>query len=195
MTQGLVDLSAWLRANGLLVFGACAAAAAALLVVRAVPAGRLALDTAALRLPVFGRIGRLAGTAVFARAMGMLVASGVTLLESLDVSRGLLRNRRLAARVGAAGETVLHGGALAPALRARGEFMQMLPQMVAVGETTGSLADAFGEVARFHEMLLSIAVKRLGVVLEPAMIVFTGLVVGYVYVAFFLALFSMAGMS
>ena len=195
MTQGLVDLSAWLRANGLLVLAAAAAAAAAWAAVRAVPAGRLAQDSLALRVPVVGRIRRLAGTAVFARAMGMLVGSGVTLLDSLDVSRGLLRNRRLAARVGEASDAVLRGGALAPPLRAPGAFMPMLAQMVAVGETTGSLSDAFSEVARFHEEMLAVAVKRFGVLVEPAVIVFTGLVVGYVYVSFFLALFSMAGMS
>ncbi|MBQ3809934.1 MAG: type II secretion system F family protein, partial [Kiritimatiellae bacterium] len=120
---------------------------------------------------------------------------GVGLLEALDVSRGRLRNRRLARCVGDASEAVLRGGALAPPLKARGCFMPMLSQMVAVGETTGSLADAFSEAARFHELVLAVAIKRLGALVEPLMIVFTGLVVGVVYVSFFMALFSMAGMS
>lgn len=194
-TQSLVDLSAFLRAHGPALLAALGAAFAAFFALRAFPRGRLALDGLALRLPVVGRLHRLVGTAVFSRAMAMLVASGVTLLDSLDVSRGLLRNRRLAARVGAASEAVLRGGALAPPLKAGGEFSPMLAQMVAVGETTGALADAFAEVARFHETMLSITIKRFGVTIEPAMICFTGLVVGYVYVSFFTALFSMAGMS
>jgi type IV pilus assembly protein PilC len=195
LTQALVDLSAWLRANGAWLLGGLAAAVAAFLAVRLFPAGRLALDSLALRTPVAGRVRRLAGTAVFARAMGMLAGSGVGLLEALDVSRGLLRNRRLARCVGDASEAVLRGGALAPPLKARGCFMPMLSQMVAVGETTGSLADAFSEAARFHELVLAVAIKRLGALVEPLMIVFTGLVVGVVYVSFFMALFSMAGMS
>ena len=89
----------------------------------------------------------------------------------------------------------MRGGALAPALQARGDFTPMLSQMVAVGETTGSLAESFAEVARFHEMMLSAAIRRFGAVIEPLMIVVTGLIVGFVYVAFFMALFSMAGMS
>jgi type IV pilus assembly protein PilC len=87
------------------------------------------------------------------------------------------------------------GGELSPPLRAKGDFMPMLAQMVAVGEKTGSLAEAFAEVARFHETMLSVAIKRFSVTIEPAMIVITGLIVGYVYIAFFLALFSMAGVG
>ncbi len=194
-TQLLVDLSGWLRANGLAVLAGIAAAVLLFLAARLVPAGRLALDTVSLRLPVAGRIHRLAGTAVFSRAMGMLVESGVTLLDSLDVVRSLLSNSRLAGRVREAYGAVLRGGALAPALRARGDFMPMLSQMVAVGETTGSLGEAFAEVARFHEMMLSVAIKRFSVAIEPVLIVVTGGVVGYVYIAFFMALFSMAGVS
>ena len=65
-------------------------------------------------------------------------------------------------------------------------------RMAAVAETTGSLGEAFGEVARFHETLLAISVKRLSAVIEPVTILVTGAIVGFVYVSFFLALFSMA---
>jgi type IV pilus assembly protein PilC len=194
-TQILVDVADWLRANGLAVLVVIAIAVIAFFVARMVPAGRRALDTIALRLPVAGRIQRLAGTAVFSRAMGMLVESGVTLLDSLDVVRSLLANTRLAGRVREAYGTVLRGGQLAPALKARGDFMPMLSQMVAVGETTGSLGEAFAEVARFHEMMLAVAIKRFSVAIEPVLIVITGGIVGYVYIAFFMALFSMAGVS
>lgn len=194
-TQFLLDLSGWLRARGPWILLALAAIVLLRLLVRAFPAGRLALDTLALRTPVLGRLRRLAGTALFSRAMGMLVASGVTLLVSLDTARALLPNARLAARVREAADAVLRGGALAPALQSRGDFMPMLSRMVAVGETTGSLADAFTEVARFHETMLSVAIKRFGAAIEPLLILFTGAIVGYVYIAFFMALFSISGMT
>lgn len=194
-TQLLLDVSTWLRAHGLPILLILLAIPLLRLLVRAFPAGRLALDTLSLRIPVTGRLRRLAGTAVFSRAMSMLVASGVTLLVSLDTARALLTNTRLAARVQAAADTVLRGGPLAPALRSRHDFMPMLSQMVAVGETTGSLADAFSEVARFHELMLTVAIKRFGAALEPILILFTGALVGYVYLSFFMALFSLSGMS
>ena len=193
MTQMLVDAASWMRANGLAVLAVVAGLVAAFFAVRAFPPGRLALDTAALKLPVTGRIRRLSGTAVFARAMEMLVQSGVTLLSSLEVSRTLLGNRRLRGRIAGAYEAVLRGEPLAPSLKRAREFMPMLSQMVAVGETTGSLGDAFGEVAHFHEKMLAIAIRRFSAVIEPLMIVVVGGIVGFVYLAFFLALFSMAG--
>jgi type IV pilus assembly protein PilC len=71
--------------------------------------------------------------------------------------------------------------------------MPMLRRMAAVGEVSGSLPESFGETARFHEMLLAIAVKRFGVLIEPVMIAITGGIVGFVYIAFFMALFAIAG--
>ena len=194
-TQFLLDLSFWIRARGPILLSVLGGALALYLLLRLIPSGRLALDTLSLRLPVTGRLRRLAGTALFARAMGMLTGSGVTLLVSLDTARALLTNRRLAARVRAATDAVLRGGALAPALKARHDFTPMLSRMVAVGETTGSLSDAFTEVARFHEMMLAVAIKRFGSAIEPLLILFTGAVVGYVYIAFFMALFSISSMT
>ena len=68
----------------------------------------------------------------------------------------------------------------------------MLARMAAVGETTGSLAETFGETARFHEMMLALAIKRFGMLIEPVLILVTGVIVGFVYIAFFSAIFSMA---
>ena len=64
-----------------------------------------------------------------------------------------------------------------------------------VGEASGALHETFGETARLHEMLLSVAVKRLGMLIEPVVIIVTGLIVGFVYIAFFTAIFAMAGVS
>lgn len=69
----------------------------------------------------------------------------------------------------------------------------MLARMAAVGEVTGSLAETFGETARFHETLLGVAIKRFSVLIEPVMIAITGVIVGFVYIAFFMAIFALAG--
>ena len=93
----------------------------------------------------------------------------------------------------AAHDAVMRGVSLERSLGGAREFMPMLRRMAAVGEVTGVLPEAFGETARFHEMLLAIAVKRFGMMIEPVMIVVTGGIVGFVYVAFFMALFAIAG--
>lgn len=192
ITQLLLDISEWIRINGLLLIIFTVALLAFIAVLKMTSSGRLLLSTVLLRIPVVGNIQRLSGTASFARAMEMLVQSGVTLVEALDVVRPLLSNARLSLCVRDAYEAVIRGETLASVLRKPGAFTPMLGQMVAVGETSGSLPEAFGEVARFHESMLKVTIRRFSVTIEPIMIIITGLIVGFVYLAFFLALFSMA---
>lgn len=192
ITQLLLDISEWIRINGLLLIIFTVAFLAFIAALKMTSAGRLFLSTVLLRIPVVGNIQRLSGTASFARAMEMLVQSGVTLVEALDVVRPLLSNARLSLCVHDAYEAVIRGETLASVLRKPGAFTPMLGQMVAVGETSGSLPEAFGEVARFHESMLKVTIRRFSVTIEPIMIIITGLIVGFVYLAFFLALFSMA---
>lgn len=193
MTQMLVDISSWLRVNGPAILYSVAAAAALIAIARAFPKGRERIDAFLLKTPVAGRIMRLSGTAVFSKAMSLLLNSGVSLLESLSVTKTLLSNSRLSRRVSDAYGEVMCGSPLADALAPANEFMPMLPRMAAVGEKTGSLGDSFAEVARFHELTLSITIKRFSVTIEPVMIFITAGIVGFVYISFFMALFSMAG--
>ena len=146
-----------------------------------------------LKIPITGRILRLSGTALFARALQIMLESGVPLLDALATSARLMSNRRFRRRAAAAHDGVMRGLPLAESLAPATEFMPMLGRMAAVGEVSGSLPEAFGETARFHEMLLALAVKRFGMLIEPVMIVVTGCIVGFVYIAFFMALFAIAG--
>ena len=192
ITQNLLDVSDWIVRHGVALVAGTAGACAAWFLARLSSRGRELEDAFLLRIPVTGRILRLSATAVFARAMETMVGSGVSLLDALDVSSRLLSNHRCRRRLAAAYEEVLRGTALATALAAAREFLPMLARMAAVGEQTGSLAETFGETARFHEMMLAQAVKRFGMLIEPVMILVTGVIVGFVYIAFFSAIFSMA---
>lgn len=193
MTQALLDLSAWLTQHLPTLGIGIVAAAAGLLLVNHWPPGRRMLHKFWLRMPITGTVSRLAETSVFARGMGILLESGVTLLDSLRTVEGLIRNRIVAERVAAARLAVTRGNSLAEALSTGREFLPMLPRMVAVGESTGMLGRTLADVARFHEAQLVAAIRRFGLVVEPAMILVVGGIVGFVYVAFFVALFSLAG--
>jgi type IV pilus assembly protein PilC len=192
LTQALMDLSLWARLNGLHLLAGAAGVTAACLALRRWPPGRDWQDALELKTHVAGHILRLSATAVFARGMGMLIDSGVTLLDALEVVRHLLANSRLRRRVGEARLSVMRGEALAASLERAPEFLPMLGRMTAVAETTGTLGPTLNEVARFHEDLLVITIKRWSVSIEPVVIVLTGGIVGFVYIAFFVALFSMA---
>ncbi len=193
MTQTLVDVSGFVSTYLPYFAGGVLALTVISIAVYSHPAGRLRVDRASLRLPIMGHLFRLAGTANFARALGILVRSGITLLEGLRTSEDLLGNRYLASRVAAARQAVMQGGNLAEPLGARRAFTPMLSRMVAVGESAGTMDDVLDEVARFHELQLQAAIRQLSVIIEPMIIVIVGGIVGFVYISFFVALFSAGG--
>ncbi len=195
ITQMLMSLSEWMRLNGLFVLIAIAAAAAAWVAIRLHPVGRDHQDALLLRLPVAGKILRLSQTAVLARGLGMLIESGVTLLDALGVLENLLTNRRISRRIIEARTGVMHGDSLADTFMRAPELMPMLVRMTAVAETTGTLGKTLNEVAFFYEGMLVTTIKRLGIVIEPALIIITTGLVGFVYIAFFTALFQMTTSS
>ncbi len=192
-TQLLLDLSAFAQEHAWTGLFGSAALVGLYVFVRSVPRGRRLTDRVLLRVPLIGGLFRLAGTGALARALGMLLRSGVRVVEGLRVAEDLLGNRHLAAKVAEVREHVLKGGALAEPLNAPGAFMPMLARMVAVGETSGSLDDVLDDVASFHDEQLAIAVRQLSSLIEPVITIVVGGIVGFVYISFFLALFAAAG--
>ena len=190
MTQVLLDVSDFCQAYWLYVLIVALLLSGASLSVYCWPPGRLLIDRWLLRLPLIGILLRVSGTAAFADGLSIMLSSGITLLEALRSVERLHRNRCLAREVAHARESVLRGGNLAQALATQHAFMPLLSSMVAVGEASGMLDDVLGEAARFHELQLKSTLRRLSTLIEPAITIVVGGIVGYVYISFFLALFA-----
>jgi type II secretory pathway component PulF len=150
----------------------------------------IVMDHILLRIPIVGKIFRLAGTTLFARGLGMLLEAGVPMITALDTSGNMLKNRALSTRVQKAKASVLGGNSLHRPLGAGGEFLPMLTRMIAVGEETGTLSEVLIKVANFHDKQLESYVKRMTLLIEPVMTVIVGFMVGFVYLAFFMAIYS-----
>lgn len=193
MTQRLMDIAAWIETNGLATLVIALAVIAASVLVYLWPPGRLFIDRFSLRVPLVGNVLRLGGTITFASSMRSMLSSGITVLEALRTVERLHRNKFLASRVVAAREAVLAGDGLAPTLSAKHTYTPMLGSMVAVAENTGQMEEVLERVTVFHEEQLKLAVKRLSAIMEPAIVVVIGFIVGYIYISFFLALFSVSG--
>lgn len=193
MTQSLVDLSVFLQNYGLPILAGATVFAIAAVLFYLSPSGRMQVDTWILRLPIIGPVLRVGATALLARAMSLLLQSGVTLLEALRTVETLHGNRRLGKLLAAARNRIIDGESLAPTLSAKGAYTPMLAKMAAVGETSGSLDEVLEQVAIFHEAQLQAQIRRLSALVEPAVIILVGGIVGYVYIAFFIALFASAG--
>ncbi len=188
MTQFLIDSSTWMRGNYTLIVLVLLAAVCGGLFTYSSREGRLLLDRLLLRIPIFGHLIKLGETSNFARSLSMMLKSGITLTEGLGAVEKIVGNRFLSQSISDARDKIIRGGNLVDALNQKGAFTSMLSKMAAVGQQTGELGNVLDEVALLHESQFKSLVKRLNAVLTPLMTVVIGGVVGYVYIAFFLAL-------
>jgi len=193
ITKALIDTSAFVQAH--FVEGVVAAFAFVIIfmIVYSWPPARVVIDRVLLRIPLFGNVFRLSATAAFSRNLGVLIASGVRVTDGLRVVQPLLRNQYVVRHVARARDQVLQGSTLAEPLGSSRIFYPMLANMVAVGETSGTLDEALGHVATFHELRLEAVIRRLSALIEPAIVVVVGGIVGFIYLAFFMALYGFAG--
>jgi type IV pilus assembly protein PilC len=190
MTQLLLDIAAFVQEYGVGILVGLAATAAGCTFIYLSEAGRLWVDGAALRIPILGRIFRIGGTATFAQSLSTLLRSGVTVLEALVTVEQMHYNRRMAQTVRQAREEIMQGKSLAQSLSGSGGYMPLLASMTAVAEQVGSLDEVLDEVARFHQSQMQAVTRQLGAWVTPVVTVIVGGIVGFVYIAFFMALFA-----
>lgn len=158
---------------------------------RATPRGRLALDRAVLAAPVVGRLCLKMGMARFARTLGTLVASGVAILEALEITAASAGNRVVHDVVMKARTSIAGGDTIAEPLRASGVFPPMVLQMIHVGEETGGLDEMLAKIADFYDDEVGRSVEALLAAFEPAMVTILGIVVGGMIVSMYLPIFDM----
>jgi general secretion pathway protein F len=151
-------------------------------------ANRRRFHAARLRWPVLGPIESAFATARFTRALGMLLASGMPVLGALRIARGTVTNIALGASLDQASEDVSHGVRIAIALA------PMLPplgaQLLAVGEETGRLSELARQVADTYERELTRSLRSAVALIEPALILFFAVLVGFVALAMLQAIYS-----
>src|SRR5499427_65530 len=157
------------------------------------PQGRYALDSLVLKLPVLGILMRKIAVARFTRTLGTLIASGVPILEGLDITAKTSGNAVVEKALFAVRRSLEEGKSLTEPLKESQVFPGMVTQMISVGEQTGAMDAMLQKIADFYEDEVDAAVKDLLTALEPVMIVFLGLVVGGVVVSMYLPLFSLIG--
>jgi len=189
-TQMLIDISDFVRANGLWIIAGVAGLLLLVALIYMNRRGRLYIDHALLRLPVIGSLLVTGAMAQMSWALSILLRSGVTVYDALKITGNLLGNRVYADKLREASESILQGRDVATSI-SHPRIPVLVTQMVAVGENTGSLDGVLLELGIYFEKLLEIAIKRLSTLIEPAMILVIGGMVGFVYYAFFQALFSL----
>jgi type IV pilus assembly protein PilC len=178
---------------GLLALVALAAGVFGLKVWYGTPQGRYAIDAAILHLPVIGILMRKIAVARFTRTLGTLIASGVPILEGLDITARTAGNAVVEKALQQVRKSLEEGKSLTEPLKDSEVFPGMVTQMISVGEQTGAMDAMLQKIADFYEEEVDAAVKDLLTALEPIMIVFLGVVVGGVVISMYLPLFSLIG--
>lgn len=154
--------------------------------------GRLVIDKMLLKLPVVGDLIRKASVAKFTRTLGTLLSSGVPLLDGMSICAKTSGNKVVEGTLLDARLSISGGKTIADPLAASGVFPKMVTHMIAVGESTGALDAMLGKIADFYEDEVDQAVASLTALLEPAMMVFLGVVIGFIVIAMYLPIFKMA---
>jgi type IV pilus assembly protein PilC len=155
--------------------------------------GHNTIDAMVLKLPVFGMLLRKVAVAKFTRTMGTMLASGVAILEALDIVAKTAGNRKVEKAIYNVRSGIAEGRTMADPLLESGVFPPMVCQMIAVGESTGALDAMLEKIADFYDEEVDQAVDNLTQLIEPIMLVFLGVTIGGLVVAMYLPIFKMAG--
>lgn len=156
------------------------------------PPGKWQFDGLFLRLPVVGQLVQGAAVATFATALGTMVKAGVPLLHALEITIASTTNTRIAQVLEQVRSGAREGRPLAEPLRASEVFPPMVAQMIAVGEETGKLAGMLDEIAKFYEEEVNTLVQRLTALLEPALLLTMGTIIGILVIAMYMPIFQLS---
>lgn len=157
------------------------------------PKGRWVLDTAMLKMPIFGSILRKIAVARFSRILSTLLSSGVPILQSLEITAKTAGNIVIEDAILKVRAGVERGESFVEPLKATNVFPHMVGQMVGVGEQTGALDAMLGKIADFYEDEVDSAIADLLALIEPVLIGFLGITIGSIVISMYLPLFTLIG--
>ncbi len=152
--------------------------------------GRLWWDGFLLKLPLFGSLIRKIEVSRFSLTMATLLKSGVPILQAMGIVQSILINRVISDAVGNIKQALKRGKGLSGPLQDAGVFPPMAVHMITVGETSGALDDMLTRVSQTYDKEVEKAIKQVISLIEPFMILFMALIIGFIVVSMLLAIFS-----
>lgn len=150
------------------------------------------LDKIKLNMPVVGSIWQRYQIAMFSRMMSTLLSGGLPLVTALETAGQSMSSRLIVRGITEASKSVYEGRTLALSLEDTGVFPELAVEMVEVGEATGALPSMLSSVAEFYEEDVQAALSAAMSLIEPAILVIMGVVVGFILISLYLPIFSMS---
>jgi type IV pilus assembly protein PilC len=192
-TRMLLACTSFLGQWGVVLAGGMVAMVVGIILGRRTPGGRAVMDRFVLRIPVVGDMLRHVIIERFCRVMASMIGAGVPLPIALQVGAAVSNNKRYQDGILDAREAMLRGERLAGPLAATGLFPSSANQMLRVGEETGTLDRQLATAATYFDRELDGKIKRFTSLFEPAVILFIGVVVGFVAIAMVSAMYGIFG--
>lgn len=180
VTQFLMDATHFLQARGTDILTGLALAIGALVVLNAVPLTRYYLDRYKIHLPVIGPVIRLGIVVAFARTFSVLLESRIPMVEALRATSGTITNTAVNQFLDDTVDRVLAGEPLSSTLKDNWAFTPITKSLANIGEYSGLMSESMHTVAEVHERLLEDKVARMSAMVEPALILTLGVLVGVV---------------
>ncbi|HEX9757643.1 MAG TPA: type II secretion system F family protein [Nitrospiria bacterium] len=191
-TRIVMFTSEFMQSNFLLIIGGVIASVFGLKFFYGNKKGRRFCDKIILASPVFGPIVRKAAVAKFTRTLGTLISSGVPILDGLGIVAKTSGNKVIEEALLVARQSISEGKTVSEPLEKTKVFPPMVVQMISVGEATGALDAMLGKIADFYDDEVDTAVAGLTSLLEPMLMVFLGVVIGFIVISMYLPIFKMA---
>lgn len=148
-------------------------------------------DSFKLRIPVYKNLELKIATSRFTRTLSTLMGSGVPLLQALDTVSGVTGNTFIGSKILEAKEDVRRGLSLSQPLKKQNVFPPMVHNMIKIGEDSGSIEEILDKTADFYDEEVETAINRVTAMLEPLMIVFMAIIIGFIVLAMVIPMFDM----
>jgi general secretion pathway protein F len=191
-TEILLALSGFLGRYWWLLLAIAAGVAALYAQAKQTKAGRLWIDTQKLRIPALGNLIKKASISRFAMTFATLLESGLPVLEAMGVVRKVVDNELLADTLDTIRQKIAEGADIATPLKQSKVFPPVVGYMISVGEESGRLEELLKKTAEAYDEEVEVAAQKMTALLEPLMIVFMAVVVGFIVLAILLPILQMS---
>jgi type IV pilus assembly protein PilC len=191
LTQMVIDLSENIKHKWYIYIGIMVSVPYAFLRYIKTDEGKKVFDGTLIRSPLFGDLVLKSSIARMTRTLSTLLSSGVGLIEAIEIAARTSGNYSMEEALIRTKEQVLQGRPFAAPLSKEKLIPEMVTQMVAIGEQSGSIDQMLGKIADFYEEEVEGAVKALTSMIEPLLMMFLGIVIAVLVVAMYLPIFSL----
>ena len=190
-TQVLVDFSDFLMKRWYIVIGIVVALIFGIKIFKNTPAGQQFFGSLALKMPIISNLSVKTAAANFSRTFATLLASGISMIDAIEQTAKVMKNKVIREKVLECKGQVAKGVPLSVPIRQMDIFPSMLPSMMHIGEETGNIEEMMEKVADFYEEEVENAVNSLTAMMEPLIIVVMGVTVGGIVIAIYSPILSM----